>query len=97
MLVATKWQNWGVDFIYTDSIDYNDPMQACIQNIGNPSMQRNFATAAAAKVESDPENEVAQSVKEEATKKSKGSVIQVGLCPVVWAFLCAFFGWIIFT
>jgi hypothetical protein len=56
MLAATTWTHWSVDLIYTDSIDYEDAMQACIQNIKNPSMQRHFEEVIAARADDHPAN-----------------------------------------
>ncbi|CZR63556.1 uncharacterized protein PAC_13453 [Phialocephala subalpina] len=82
MLAATRWYDFGVDFTYTDAIDYNDPMQACIQNIENPSMQRNFEETAIKQVQNGPENpQFRKILLAAATKKAKkknGSKMSVG-------------------
>lgn len=72
MLAATQWNNAGVDYIYTDTIDYNDAMQACIQNIEKPGMQRNFKDAAAARARNDPENSQILASYAEANKTTGG-------------------------
>jgi hypothetical protein len=98
MLVATNYQTKGVDFIHTDSIDYDDRMQACIQNIGNPSIQRHFEAFPGAKAEIDLEKEIAQTVKQEATMQtmqSKGTAIRVELGLVVWVAAGTFIGWFV--
>jgi len=32
---SDNWNVYGQHYIYTDALDYEDPMQACIQNISN--------------------------------------------------------------
>jgi hypothetical protein len=101
MLVATNYQTKGVDFIHTDSIDYDDRMQACIQNVGNPSIQRHFEAFPAAKAEIDLEREMAQTVKQEATTQitqtmqSRGGFIRVELGLVVWVAAGTFIVWFV--
>lgn len=43
LLVLTKHYSQGVGFIYTIEIDYQDPMQACIQDVGRPDIDREFS------------------------------------------------------
>jgi len=79
MLVATKWNNWGVDFTYTDVIDYNDAMQAWIQDIPNPSIQRHFEEVTKKRVDSNSADETVQTVKNLAAEKSEGNTKGAGI------------------
>ncbi|TVY81154.1 hypothetical protein LSUE1_G006905 [Lachnellula suecica] len=85
MLVASQYKQHGVDFIYTDYVDYEDPMQACIQNIENPSIQHDFSRIASARADSNPQDGVARTVQIEAAKpeatatKGAGSMKRAGL------------------
>ena len=81
MLVATQWNEFGVDLIYTDTIDYNDTMQACIQNIPSPSIHRQFEEVTTANADANPGNDTAQTVKNLAAKytESGGTKKRVGL------------------
>ena len=83
MLVATGYNEYGIDFIYTDTTDYEDPMQARTQNIPDASIQRNFAEITATNAAHQPDNETAQAAKNMAAKAelglSKGTAKSVGV------------------
>jgi putative salt-induced outer membrane protein YdiY len=53
LLVMTMTNGYGREFIFTDKIDYEDPLQECIQEVKNAYINRDFKAAKAAKAAKD--------------------------------------------